>query len=206
MSDQLGADVPMSGPGPDDAERAGDGPGGAAKAAPDEAAHDADEAAHDADARALASVLRLRILRLCLDEALTNKEIALRLGKNPATTFHHVRTLAERGFLAAEAERRGARGAREVPYRATRKSWRSPRIPGMAQVLIEAFVEEVAEADPASVSTTRLGVRLDAAGYEEVQRRVAALFQELADREPDPGGTPYSLFYAIHEDAARRQP
>jgi hypothetical protein len=73
----------------------------------------------DAEARALASAVRLRIRRLCLHEALTNKEIAARLGRNPASVLHHVRTLVEAGFLAPGAERRGARGAREVPYRAT---------------------------------------------------------------------------------------
>src|SRR3954454_7131215 len=79
--------------------------------------------ATEAEARALASAVRLRILRMCLDSAQTNKEIAGRLGVHPATTLHHVRTLVATGFLAAQAERRGARNAREVPYLATRKSW-----------------------------------------------------------------------------------
>src|SRR5262245_44839912 len=47
--------------------------------------------ATEAEARALASAVRLRIMRLCLDRPLTNKEIAERLGVNPATTLHHVR-------------------------------------------------------------------------------------------------------------------
>ena len=51
--------------------------------------------ATDAEARALASGLRLRILRLTLDEALTNKEIAERVGRNPASVLHHVRTLVD---------------------------------------------------------------------------------------------------------------
>src|SRR5690606_34180503 len=89
--------------------------------------HESSTAEADADARALASVLRMRILRLCLDEALTNKEIAERLGVPPGNTYHHVRTLAKRGFLAAQPERAGARGAREVPYLATGKSWKTPR-------------------------------------------------------------------------------
>src|ERR1700712_1537085 len=79
--------------------------------------------ATEAEARALSSPTRLRILRLCLSEALTNKEIAARLGRNPATVLHHVRTLVDTGFLVAGPPRRGARGAREVPYRATGKSW-----------------------------------------------------------------------------------
>ena len=158
----------------------------------------------DADARALASVVRMRILRLCLDEALTNKQIAERLDKDPATTYHHVRTLAARGFLAAEAERRGARGAREIPYRATGKSWRTDIGEAGSRLLIETFLKEVAEAPPSSVVTSRLGVRLGAEAYGQLQRRLGDLLQEYADLEPDPDGTPYSIFVAVHEDVARR--
>lgn len=159
----------------------------------------------DADARALASVLRLRILRLCLDEPMTNKEIAERLGRDPATVYHHVRRLAERGFLAAQPERTGARGAREVPYLATRKSWRTPIPQGQDRLLIETFLEEVAEADPRTVSTARLGLRLSAEAHEELMDRIGALLQEYADRPPDEGGAPWSIFLAVHEDAQRKE-
>jgi len=160
-------------------------------------------AERDADARALASTVRLRILRLCLDESLTNREIADRLGRNPASVLHHVRTLADRGFLAAEPVRRGARGSREVPYRATRKSWRAPDFPGKWQLMVSTFVEEVAEADPDSVRMTRLGVRLSREEHDELLARVDAFFAELAARPSTPGGTPYSVLFALHEDAAR---
>ncbi|MEJ7703661.1 MAG: winged helix-turn-helix domain-containing protein [Geodermatophilaceae bacterium] len=73
--------------------------------------------ATDAEARALASATRLRILRACLDEPLTNKEIASRIGRNPATALHHVRTLVSTGFLVPAEERRGARG------RARSRTW-----------------------------------------------------------------------------------
>ena len=158
----------------------------------------------DADARALASTVRMRILRLCLDEALTNRQIADRLDRNPATVLHHVRTLADRGFLAAQPVRRGARGSREVPYKSTGKSWRTPGGPGMSQVLIDTFLEEVALVDPATVLTSRLGLRLDAAGFEELVARVNDVFQDFAARTPDPDGTPYSVFWALHEDVSRR--
>ncbi|GHS85012.1 hypothetical protein AGMMS50218_01480 [Actinomycetota bacterium] len=164
---------------------------------------DSSEQDIDADARALASTLRLRILRLCLDEALTNREIAARLDRNPATVLHHVRTLVDRGFLAAGPVRRGARGSREVPYRATGKSWRHPGGAGQARVIISTFLEEVEQADPASVLTTRLGVRLDDAGHAELLRRMDALFQEYAAAPPTPGGTPYSLLFVSHVDAGR---
>jgi DNA-binding transcriptional ArsR family regulator len=61
--------------------------------------------------KALAHPLRLRILRLCLHDSLTNKQIADQLGKDPATVLHHVRLLVDTGFLAAETPRPGARGA-----------------------------------------------------------------------------------------------
>lgn len=157
----------------------------------------------DADARALASTVRLRILRLCLDESLTNREIAERLGRNPATVLHHVRTLVDRGFLAAEPVRRGARGSREVPYRATGRSWHAPEFPGMWQVMVSTFLEELHEADPATVRMTRLGVRLSAEEHAELLERVDGFLEELAARRPTPGGRPYSLLFALHEDAAR---
>jgi DNA-binding transcriptional ArsR family regulator len=72
-------------------------------------------AATDEEARAMASPLRLRILRLCLDQSLTNKQIAAALDRDPATVLHHVRTLVRTGFLAAGDERRGARGAPRGP-------------------------------------------------------------------------------------------
>src|SRR5262245_38722754 len=104
--------------------------------------------ATEAEARALASAIRLRILRLCLDRALTNKEIAGRLGTHPATVLHHVRTLVATGFLAPEEERRGTRGAREVPYRATGKSWvvdvqETAEHSGVGQAMIDAFLAEI---------------------------------------------------------------
>ncbi|NTW39166.1 MAG: winged helix-turn-helix transcriptional regulator, partial [Cellulomonadaceae bacterium] len=145
----------------------------------------------------------MRILRLCLDEPLTNKQIAVRLGRDPASTYHHVRTLAERGFLAAQPERRGPRGSREVPYLATRKSWRAPRMPNQDRILIDTFLEEVAEADPTTVSTARLGVRLGAEGRAELMRQLDELLERFQALPADESGTPYSIFVAVHEDAGR---
>src|SRR5579863_564248 len=76
-----------------------------------------------AEVRALAHPLRLRIIRLVSDRSLTNRELARALGEHPATVLHHVRTLLRAGFLAADPERRGARGTVEKPYRSTGRSW-----------------------------------------------------------------------------------
>jgi predicted ArsR family transcriptional regulator len=159
--------------------------------------------ATDAEARALASAVRLRILRLCLDEPLTNKEIAARLGRNPATVLHHVHTLTQTGFLVAEPERRGTRGAREVPYRATGKSWlmdTGDRPPPARDPLLAAFLEEVAAVGEQRLESTRLGLRLSAADRAELSRRLRELFDEYARRPADPAGQKWSVYLGMHPE------
>ena len=164
--------------------------------------------ATEAEAKAVASAVRLRILRLCLDQPLTNKEIAERLGEHPATVLYHVRKLVATGFLAAQEERLGARGAREVPYRATRKSWTlklgDEQQSGLAHAMLEVFRDEVSQLpDPGQVNASRLGLRLDDRQRAEIERRFTDLLNELARMEPGPHARPYSLFLAIHPDTGR---
>jgi len=155
------------------------------------------------EARTLASPLRLRILRLCLDVSLTNKEIAERLGKDPASVLYHVRRLVRTGFLVAEEERRGTRGAREVPYRSTGKSWtlsigesEDPRL--AASSLLEAFVQDAARAGLENLDGTRMGLRLTPDEHEELAQRLYELIEEFRLRES--GGAPWSLFIGLHPD------
>ena len=155
------------------------------------------------EARTLASPLRLRILRLCLDVSLTNKEIAERLGKDPASVLYHVRRLVRTGFLVAEEERRGTRGAREVPYRSTGKSWtlsigesEDPRL--AASSLVEAFVQDAARAGLENLDGTRMGLRLTPDEHEELAQRLYELIEEFRLRESD--GAPWSLFIGMHPD------
>jgi predicted ArsR family transcriptional regulator len=151
--------------------------------------------------------VRLRILRLCLDTPRTNKEIAERLGANPASILHHVRTLVDTGFLAALAERRGTRGSRERPYLATRKSWTlsmdDSGVPGGGNAMIEAFLDEVRLVDVDRAGLTRLGLRLTEAQFEELRGRMAEMLEEYAARPPDPDGQAYSVFLALYEDVSR---
>lgn len=161
--------------------------------------------ADDAEARALASGLRLRILRMCLDEPLTNREIAEALGKNPATVLHHVRTLADTGFLAAQEVRRGRRGAREIPYLATGKSWWL-QTPASAGRLLDSFLSEIAQVPPEQHNLSRLGLRLPPDQMQEFGTRLMDLLDEFAERPRDPAAEPWSLFVALHPDpsTARR--
>ena len=115
-----------------------------------------------AEMRALGHGLRWRILRITLNKSMTNKQIAERLGRDPGTILHHVKVLVREGFLAPEGVRAGKRGAHEIPYRATGKSWRIRLKPdaGNTAAILDAVREEVTEmGDDAAVTTLRLGVR-----------------------------------------------
>lgn len=158
------------------------------------------DAEAQARARALSSPLRLRILRICLHEARTNKEIADVLGVTPAACLHHVRTLADNGFLAAKEPRQGRRGAWEIPYRATGLSWRTPVPTASRHLLLETFLQEIESVAPEDLDTTRLGLKLDDEHLAELRDRLKGLLEEFIERGPDPDGTPISLFIAEHPD------
>lgn len=153
------------------------------------------------EARAVSNPLRLRILRLCLDEALTNRELAARLGKDPATVLHHVRTLVDSGFLAAEPVRRGPRGSREKPYRTTGKSWTldigDAAGHAVSVAIVDAFRSELVESGDTDASITRLGVRLPPADRRELVERLEALAQEFKQRD-DPTGEPVGIVFGVH--------
>ena len=158
--------------------------------------------ATDEEAKALASSLRLRILRICLGEGHTNKEIAGILGRDPASTLHHIRTLVRTGFLQPQPERRGTRGAREIPYLATKKSWRLST-PAMDRSMLDAFLEEVALVPAAEVDTTRMGLRLPAAEMAEFRTRLRGLLDDFASRPDDPSAPAWSVFLTVHPDPNR---
>jgi DNA-binding transcriptional ArsR family regulator len=151
--------------------------------------------------KAIAHPLRLRILRLCLDESLTNKQLAERLGKDPATLLHHVRTLERTGFLAAEPERRGARNARERPYRSTGKSWTLDT--GLDQTglmaVLDAFRAEFLES-PVPVSWTRMVLRLHPDDLREFTERLTDMVEEYRAKS-DPAAPSYGFLLAGHRQA-----
>lgn len=157
------------------------------------------DATQQARGRALASPLRLRILRLCLHESRTNKQLAEELGVNPGSVLHHVRSLVANGFLRAEEPRRGSRGAREVPYRATGLSWRH-YTPGVGPILLETFLQEIEGLAPEEINASRLGLKLSPERREELIARFGALFQEYAQQDSDEDGEPISLFFVEHPD------
>lgn len=158
-----------------------------------------DDAATQARNRALSSPLRMRILRFCLYEARSNREIAREFDLNPGTSLHHVRTLVDTGFLAAAESRTGARGATEIPYLATRRSWRTP-VPNISSVLIQTFLQEIEGVDPEDIRIARLGLMLDEAGVTELRARLDAVLDDFIERGPDADGVPVSVMIAMHPE------
>lgn len=158
-----------------------------------------DDAEQQARARALSAPLRLRVLRLCAFESRTNKELADLLKVNPGTMLHHVRTLVQTGFLAAETERAGARGSREVPYRATGLSWSTP-IPRGSSVLVDTFLQQIEGLGPDQIDASWLGLKLSTEHREELQQRLYHLLHEFKERGPDADGETLGVFTALYAD------
>lgn len=156
--------------------------------------------ATEAEAAALASGIRLRIIRLTFSEALTNKELAERLGRDPATTLHHVRKLVDTGFLTAQPPRRGARGAKEIPYLSTGLSWEldSAAHQGVDQAVFEAYLAEIAETGFDGVEQTRLVVQMGAEELEELKRRLSALLLEFRARPVDPRAERTAIYLSLY--------
>ena len=153
--------------------------------------------ATEAEAKTLASSIRVRILRLCLDEALSNREIAEATGLNPATSLHHVRMLADTGFLEAQEARRGKRGSREIPYLATGKSW-FLNTGDITAEMLEAFTTEFTAAPYEERTMGRMAAMLTEDEVEEFRARIDELFEEFRSRRKKPGATQWGLFIAMH--------
>ena len=143
-------------------------------------------------AKAASHPLRLRILRLCGLEPMTNKQLADRLDSQPGTTLYHVRLLVEAGLLEPAPIRTGTSGALEKPYRSTGRSWwlsaygetddgepYDDRDDERSLAPIEAFQAELREAGPGSVrSYARFMLHLSEEEVRELDRRLLVVLDE----------------------------
>lgn len=167
-----------------------------------------------AEMAAVAHPTRLRILRLCHRQALTNQELADHLGIAPPTALRHVRILAAAGFLAAQPVRNGQHGALERPYRSTglsmRLAWDTAESPELLQRIeiatLHAVRAELIEAGPGAIRDEFRGtVRLRPQVRRELTDRMHALLAEFASRD-DPDGEPLSLLWIMHATPERPGP
>jgi len=141
------------------------------------------------EAKALAHPLRIRMLRLCLQQPMTNKQLADRLGVDPGTALYHVRQLTEAGLMKQEPVRTGASGALEKPYRSTGQTWwlDGPLADAGSDVSfapIQAFQEELREAGPESVQTfDRFMLHLSPQDVQTLERRILAILDEYVESD-----------------------
>jgi DNA-binding transcriptional ArsR family regulator len=160
--------------------------------------------ASDREAKALAHPLRLRILRLCWQHELTNKQLAERLDRDPGTVLYHVRQLVAAGLLEQAPVRSGGSGALEKPYRAKARSWWLDDQPDTgadaAFAPVEALQHELRAAGPESVRTfVRFALHLSAADAAEFDRRLMALLDEYTDGDDSRADQPaYGGIVVLH--------
>lgn len=134
--------------------------------------------------KAVANPLRLRILRLCNDREWTNKELADRLDRDPATMLYHLRLLVVAGLIEPVGLRQAASGVYEKPYRSTGLSWHlSFERPTEDQereiAMLSAFRQELAEAGHDSIAElTRFHLHLDDDAVSAFVERLVGLIDE----------------------------
>jgi DNA-binding transcriptional ArsR family regulator len=157
------------------------------------------------EAKAVAHPLRLRILRLCWQQELTNRQLADRLGRDPGTVLYHVRQLLDAGLLEPAPVRTGDSGALEKPYRAKARSWWLDDPPNTAAdaafAPIDALQEELRAAGPSSVRTfVRFALHLSPEDASELDRRILEIIEEYVktdeDRREQP---PYGGIIVLHQ-------
>src|SRR3984957_14489786 len=139
------------------------------------------------EVKALGHPLRQRILRLCGQQELTNKQLADRLGKDPGTVLHHVRQLVDAGLLEPAAVRTGESGALEKPYRSTGQSWWLDGGLDLADpelAPLEAFQAALSEAGPGAIEIMdRFTLHLSSEQAAELEQRVLAILDDYVETD-----------------------
>jgi DNA-binding transcriptional ArsR family regulator len=160
------------------------------------------------EAKAMAHPLRVRMLRLCGQYELTNKQLADRLGIDPGTAHYHVKQLVDAGFLEPAPVRTGESGALEKPYRSTGRSWWLSDALDVADLdspfgPVEAFQQELAEAGPASIATyARFSLHLSPDDVAELDRRIVAVLDEYVETEDQRSHLPvHGGLFLLHRSA-----
>jgi DNA-binding transcriptional ArsR family regulator len=160
------------------------------------------------ETKAMAHPIRVRMVRLCGQHELTNKQLADRLGIDPGTAHYHVKQLVEAGFLESAAVRTGESGALEKPYRSTGRTWwlsdaLAGADPNAQFAPVEAFQQELAEAGTASIATyARFSLHLSPEEVAELDRRILAVLDEYVETDGDRSDRPvHGGIFLLHRSA-----
>jgi DNA-binding transcriptional ArsR family regulator len=165
-----------------------------------------DELAVDTAAKlkALGDPLRLAIVDLVLEQAMTVTELAERVGRPKGSVAHHVDVLVDAGLLQVVRTRK-VRAVEERFYGRTARTFafthNDDEIPFLASVVADVDLDAVehggtdGEHGPASAFTFR-HARIPRERAEEYRRRLYDLSLEFID-EPRGGDVEYGLYLAL---------
>ncbi|WP_051266878.1 ArsR/SmtB family transcription factor [Nakamurella lactea] len=165
------------------------------------------------EAKAVAHPLRLRILRLCTLEELTNKQLADRLDRDPGTVLYHVKQLVDAGLLEPAPVRTGASGALEKPYRATGvtrwlETTLAHSVDGGALAPVLAMQQELQAAGPDAIEKmSRFVLHLRPEQLEELALRVVEVLDDYTAGDGERLDQPvYSGMFLLHRLGAPGEP
>jgi DNA-binding transcriptional ArsR family regulator len=140
--------------------------------------------------KALGHPLRLRVLETLgeTEAAMSNRELAQKLGVDPGHLHFHVRMLLKAGLIQQVASAKG----REKPYRSAAKTLKvAPELVSAGASELQAtVVEDVrhgwdAYADEGQFRFVRINVRISQEKALEVLSRLVPTFEELEDESED---------------------
>jgi len=157
------------------------------------------------ETKALAHPLRVRMVRLCGQYELTNKQLADRLDRDPGTALYHVKQLVDAGLLEPAPVRTGASGALEKPYRATGvtrwlETTLAHSVDGGALAPVLAMQQELQAAGPDAIEKmSRFVLHLKPEQLEELALRVVEVLDDYAASDGERMDQPvYGGMFLLH--------
>ncbi len=157
--------------------------------------------------KALGDPLRLLIVDLVLERAMSVTELAERVGRPRGTVAHHVDVLLAAGIVQVVRTRK-VRAVEERFYGRAATSYVMPYVPGefpfLSEVLAEADVHAATGPDkPSGVTYRRARIPADRAA--EFGERLLQLALEFV-AEPRAGDTEYGMYLALFPTNRRVNP
>jgi DNA-binding transcriptional ArsR family regulator len=157
--------------------------------------------------KALGDPLRMAVLDLVLERAMSVTELAERLGRPRGSVAHHVGVLVDAGLLQVVRTRK-VRALEERFYGRTARTIRYPGTPGEVPFLARIAGEadhEAMDADPTGCGFTLRHARIPAEQAQAFNDRLMALALEFSE-QPRDGDTEFAMYVGTFKTNRRIAP
>ena len=158
--------------------------------------------------KALGDRVRLTIVDLVLERAMTVTELAERLGRPRGSVAHHVQVLVDAGLLQVVRTRK-VRAVEERYYGRTGRTILFRTVPGelpfVRDAIAEADYDRLARDDDCAGGFTYRHARIPAARASEWADRLQALALEFT-AEPRAGDVEYAMYVGVFPTTRRVAP